>query len=348
MPDKKKKFSNAADQVGQRVEKPKLHPRNKHRKRYDFKRLSQSNPDLVPFVRLNDYSDESIDFFNPEAVKALNKALLKHHYNIKDWDIPKGYLCPPIPGRADYIHHMADLLASSHPLPKRGKPPTGSKIKCLDIGVGANCVYPIIGHAEYGWSFVGADIDPLAIISANKMIVANPQLKGKVELRLQSNSKNIFVGIIQKDEHFDLTICNPPFHASFAEAQSGTIRKLRNLKQKKITKPVLNFGGQSNELWCAGGEEGFIRNMAFQSKQFASHCFWFSTLVSKSSNLDGVYEALKKAQASEVKTIPMGQGNKTSRIVSWTFLTKEQREEWTTTRWGSHAKKLGENDKSSS
>ena len=73
MPDKKKKFSNAADQVGQRVEKPKLHPRNKHRKRYDFKRLSQSNPDLVPFVRLNDYGDESIDFRNGESLQLAAK-----------------------------------------------------------------------------------------------------------------------------------------------------------------------------------------------------------------------------------------------------------------------------------
>ncbi|CAD5250798.1 MULTISPECIES: 23S rRNA (adenine(1618)-N(6))-methyltransferase RlmF [unclassified Imperialibacter] len=328
MPDKKKKLSNAADQVGQRVEKPKLHPRNKHRQRYDFKQLSQSTPHLAPFVRLNDYGDESIDFFNPEAVKALNKALLKHYYSIKDWDIPKGYLCPPIPGRADYIHHMADLLTSSHPPSKQEKPPTGSEIKCLDIGVGANCVYPIIGHAEYGWSFVGADIDPVAITSASKIIEANPQLKGKVELRLQSNAKNIFVGIIQKDEHFDLTICNPPFHASFAEAQSGTMRKLRNLKQKKITKPILNFGGQNTELWYDGGEESFVRQMILQSKQFGTSCFWFSTLISKQANLKSTYQALKEVSALDTKTIPMGQGNKTSRIVSWTFLTPESRRKW--------------------
>jgi 23S rRNA (adenine1618-N6)-methyltransferase len=332
MSDKKKKPPGTSPLVGQRAEKPKLHPRNRHRQRYDFKQLSQSNPHLAPFVRLNDYGDESIDFFNPEAVKALNKALLKHYYNIKNWDIPKGYLCPPIPGRADYIHHMADLLTNSHPLSKQEKPPTNGEIKCLDIGVGANCVYPIIGHAEYGWSFVGADIDSMAIASASKIIESNPHLKGKVELRLQSNSKNIFVGIIQKDERFDLTICNPPFHASFAEAQSGTIRKLRNLKQKKITKPILNFGGQNNELWYDGGEENFVRQMIIQSKQFATSCFWFSTLISKQANLKNAYQVLKNVGAVEIETIPMGQGNKVSRIVSWTFLTVEERNKWATTR----------------
>lgn len=297
-------------------EKAGLHPRNKHRERYDFKQLINNCPELAPFVKLNEYEDESIDFFDPEAVKMLNKALLKHYYEISYWDIPANYLCPPIPGRADYIHYMADVLCSSNPAKKI---PTGNQIKCLDIGVGANCVYPVIGNKEYGWSFVGTDIDPVSIASANKIIELNPSLKGNIEIRLQKNTENIFNGIIQQDEHFDLTICNPPFHSSRAEAQSGTTRKLSNLKRKKILKPTLNFGGQSNELWCNGGEEKFVADMIQQSKQFATSCFWFSTLISKSSNLNSAYYALKNVGATEVKTIPMSQGNKVSRIVAWTF-----------------------------
>ena len=44
-------------------------------------------------------------------------------------------------------------------------------------------------------------------------------------------------------------------------------------------------------------------------------------------------EALKKAEVEETITIPMGQGNKTSRIVAWTFLTKEQQKIWKNTKW---------------
>ncbi|MEI8048680.1 MAG: RlmF-related methyltransferase, partial [Bacteroidota bacterium] len=141
-------------------EKSKMHPRNKHRERYDFKQLIGSCPELAEFVRPNVYDDDSIDFFDPEAVKMLNKALLKHYYDLGYWDIPKNYLCPPIPGRADYIHHIADLLGSKN----KGQIPTGEKIKCLDIGVGANCVYPVIGNKEYGWSFIGCDIDAVSIV----------------------------------------------------------------------------------------------------------------------------------------------------------------------------------------
>ncbi len=306
-----------------------LHPRSKHRERYDFKLLIGSCPELAQFVKVNDYNDESIDFFNPDAVKVLNKALLKHYYGIDYWDIPQGYLCPPIPGRADYIHHIADLLGRSN----NGRIPTGNRIKCLDIGVGANCVYPIIGNKEYGWSFIGADIDPVSIQSAGRIAELNPILKGKIELRLQNNSKDIFNGIIQNDELIDLTVCNPPFHASFTAAMSGTLRKLNNLNSKKLLKPVLNFGGQNNELWCEGGEGRFVKDMIRQSRQFATSCFWFSALISKESNLKSVLKALDELKASDIETIPMGQGNKISRIVTWTFLEKEQQKEWIRRRW---------------
>jgi len=310
-------------------EKLRLHPRNKHRERYDFKKLIDTCPELAQFVKLNMYNDESIDFSNPEAVKMLNKALLKHYYDIENWDIPEGYLCPPIPGRADYIHNVADLLKMSN----YGKIPTGNKIKCLDIGVGANCVYPIVGNKEYGWSFIGADIDPIAIENGNKIIEQNPKLKGQVELRWQNNPKDFFYGVIKKDEFIDLTLCNPPFHASLAEAQTGTIRKLSNLKQQQVSEPIKNFGGQNNELWCEGGEEKFVREMIRESKKFGSTCFWFSTLISKQTNLKSAYQALEKVDAFNIQTIPMGQGNKTSRIIAWTFLTKEQQNVWKNSRW---------------
>jgi len=303
MPENKKQYSP----------KPGLHPRNKHKERYDFELLAESCPELKTFVQANAYGNESIDFFNPQAVKMLNKALLSHFYGISSWDIPEGYLCPPIPGRADYIHHIAELIS--------GRTGDSTNIRCLDIGIGANCVYPIIGVSEYGWSFVGSDIDPVSIRSAQQIVDANDGLKGKVELRLQVNPASIFQGIIREGERFDLTICNPPFHASQAEAQAGTVRKLKNLKQQKAVKTVLNFGGQHNELWTAGGEEQFVRNMIAESKQFAHSCRWFSTLISKESNLRGVYKSLEKAGAKTVKTIPMEQGNKTSRIVAWSYFS---------------------------
>lgn len=313
--------------------KSELHPRNKHRTRYNFDQLIESCPDLAAFVKPNKYQNNSIDFFNADAVRMLNTALLKHHYGIEHWNIPKGYLCPPIPSRVDYLHYVADLLSGKSAKSKKRKIPKGTKVKCLDIGVGASCIYPLIGNKVYGWSFIGTDTDRTAIASAHKIIAHNPSLKGQIELRLQTNPKEIFFGVLEKEEYVDLSICNPPFHASFAEAQAGTLRKLKNLKGQKVQKATLNFGGQSNELWCEGGERAFVTNMIFQSRHFATNCLWFTTLVSKESNLPPIYRALKKAKAVTVQTIPMGQGNKKSRIVAWTFLTSKQQKAWREMRW---------------
>ncbi len=311
---------------------PKMHSRNKHLNRYDFSVLVKNLPELADFVIPNFMGDDTIDFFNPDAVLALNKSLLKTYYNIVEWDLPIGYLCPPIPGRADYIHHIADLLCTSN----YGRFLIGDKVKVLDIGVGANCIFPIIGSAEYGWSFIGAESDELAFQAANKIVSSNAIALNAIEIRKQATPKDVFFGMISKDEIIDVSICNPPFHASAAEAQAGSLRKLKNLSGDQSVEPTLNFGGQSNELWCDGGEERFVHRMVKESKKFSRQCFWFSSLISKQSNLKSIYQILEAFNVEQVVTIPMGQGNKTSRIVAWTFLSKEQQKEWKDTRWCEH------------
>ncbi len=311
------------------VIKIRLHPRNKHNIRYNFKNLIESYPELNLFVKLNKYKDESIDFSNADAVKALNTALLKHFYTIDFWQIPKSYLCPPIPGRADYIHHIADALANLN----NGKIPRGSTIKCLDIGVGANCIYPIIGFQEYGWTFIGSDIDPVSIESAERIVQKNAILKPRVKIKLQPNKKDFFYGVISKEEKVDLTICNPPFHASAEEAAKNSQRKLNNLTHKKNSQIARNFGGINNELWCDGGERKFVLDMIRESKKFSQSVFMFSTLLSKQSNVKAVQLALKEAGARGVKTIAMGQGNKSSRIITWSFLSASAQKDWISERW---------------
>jgi len=314
----------------------KIHSRNKHTGNYNFKELIETLPELKRHVKLNKYKNESIDFFDPVAVKMLNKALLKQFYGINNWDIPQDFLCPPIPGRADYIHHIADLMASRNTKTIHTGAkliPNGKKIKCLDIGVGANCIYPIIGNVEYGWSFVGSDTNTKSVNSAKKIVENNEQLKGNVEIRQQANTKHIFKGVFKKDELFDVTICNPPFHTSKEDAEAGTLRKLNNLKNKTNSKLVLNFGGQNSELWCEGGEMSFMKKMINQSNHYSGQVFWFSTLVSKESHLKTVYQMLKKAKVFEIKTLKMAQGNKQSRVVAWTFLNIEQQTKWADARW---------------
>ena len=158
-----------------------MHPRNKNADGYDFAALAATSAALAKHIKTTQAGTPSIDFANPAAVKMLNRAILMHHYGVKGWDIPAGYLCPPIPGRADYIHSVADLLATCN----KKNIPSGPGVRVLDIGTGANLVYPLIGQAEYGWSFLGVDIDEAALANAQAILAKNPELDGEIELRHQ-------------------------------------------------------------------------------------------------------------------------------------------------------------------
>ncbi len=315
--------------------KPGLHPRNKNLSGYNFPELTKIAPGLLRHITVTPTGSKSIDFSNASAVKALNRALLALHYRIKGWDIPAGYLCPPIPGRADYIHSVADLLATCN----KKNIPTGAKVRVLDIGVGANCVYPLIGQAEYGWQFLGTDIDPVALDNAQTILSKNPALTTDIELRLQPVWDNIFVGLLKSGESFDLSICNPPFHNSPADVISVSQRKWNNLgkpgAKKGASQPRLNFGGGGTELWCNGGERAFLKSMIEQSAGIPKRCLWFTSLVSKAENLEHVELALKKAKVVESRIIPMAQGQKQSRLIAWTFCGNGEREKWRKARWSS-------------
>ena len=290
------------------IKKGELHPNNPHKGKYDFEVLVENLPELKQFVKKNPRGEDTIDFSNNEAVILLNKALLKTFYNIEKWEIPKGFLVPPIPGRADYIHYIAELLDKKE------------NIRALDIGTGANCIYPIIGSQSYNWSFVASDISKDSILNAQKIIDSNENLKDKIELRFQINKDNIFSGIIKNNEKFDLTMCNPPFHSSLEEAIKANERKVNNLsKDNKAIKKGMNFGGQKAELWCNGGELLFLKKMINESAKFSKNVSWFTTLVSNKDNLKPLIKLLDKLNVKDVKILEMSQGQKISRVLAWKF-----------------------------
>ncbi|WP_322804043.1 23S rRNA (adenine(1618)-N(6))-methyltransferase RlmF [Vibrio alfacsensis] len=319
-----------------KVAKSGLHERNAHRGRYDFNKLIAAEPRLKPFVIKNPKGEDSINFSDPKAVKMLNKALLAAYYDIEYWDIPEHYLCPPIPGRADYIHRVAELLDGE----VKGKYPH-RHVQVLDVGVGANCIYPIVGVSQYGWQYVGSDVDPKSIESAQAIVDRNGSLNGKIKLVEQASNAYIYRGVIQPNDRFDVTTCNPPFHRSAEEASMGSQRKLDNLKanqrkkgvktqtnQAKANTPTLNFGGQNAELWCEGGEAAFIRKMANESQAFGAQVLWFTTLISKKDNVRPMRKQLENLGVKTIRVIEMSQGQKVSRFMAWSYMDKQQRKAW--------------------
>ena len=292
-------------------------------------------------------SRPTIKFADPNAVRALNTALL-----VADYDIASNYadilptdaLIPPVPGRADYVHYVADLLCA-----ESGKIPEGPSVRGLDIGTGASVIYPLIATSAYGWSMIASEINHISVQSGGTIIQVN-ELENLIDLRRQESKKNIFDGIWEPNEEIDFIMCNPPFFPSLEAFQAENARKIKGLarggmNKKKSRKEAIeakksefqsssssnNFGGTDSELWCKGGEVPFVRQMVDESKKksYRRKFLWCTSLVSRATNADQIEKYLRKtAQPKDIRRISFGAGKKSASILAWTFLDKDERMKW--------------------
>ena len=288
-----------------------MHTRNKHLHGYDLQKLKSAYKGLSTHIIKNNDKD-TIDFSNPKSVLELNKALLIADYKLKYWQPTPNSLCPAVPGRADYVHHVADLLAESN----NGVIPRGKNVKILDIGTGSSIIYPVIGAQEYEWDFVGTEIDRSSIHQAEVNVNKNIWLKKKIKLRYQDERERILDGIIFPEDKFDAIMCNPPFFKSREENWAKSTKKFQNLKGAE-TPTVQNFAGHPNELWCPGGEKAFITQLIYDSQKYKNQIRWTTSLVSSKENLKPLIAVLEYHKAAQIKIIDMEQGQKKMRILAW-------------------------------
>ena len=290
-----------------------MHAQNPYVYRYDLKRLVKHNPELKTHIILNPSKEDTIDFSDSASVYELNRAMLLADFNLDRFELPMGYLIPPVPGRLEYLLHIREFLTNQF------NSDQNTKLRGLDIGSGANGIYCILGAQYFNWNMVGSECDENAVKIAKANISPTKSLKNKIIIRHQENKSFLFKNVIQPGEQFDFTVCNPPFHTSKEDALKGSQKKLNNLGREFDKEQVaLNFEGQANELWCNGGEVLFIKRLIKESILFKNQVRVFSTLVSKTDSLANIDKLLKKAKASSY-VIPMDLGNKKSRIVLWWF-----------------------------
>lgn len=307
----------------------RLHARSLHHNPYDWEALVAAEPELAPLLIERTGGGQTLDFANPFAVKRLNRALLQHHYGIQGWDFPDDHLCPPVPGRADALHVIADLLG----IDNGRKIPRGAAVRGLDIGTGASLIYPLLGFALYGWSFRATDIHRPSLAAASTILAENPEAAEHIECALQSRADQIFDGVVAPGEFFDFTMCNPPFHASSEAAAAGSRRKNRNVGGRHWDNDALNFSGLHHELVCPGGEKAFIETMIAESRKVGRQVLWFTSLVSAERHLNGLERSLQSAGAVSVQRLELATGNKRARLLAWTFFQEKERRIWAGGRW---------------
>jgi 23S rRNA (adenine1618-N6)-methyltransferase len=349
---------------GSPIPKHRTHTRNEFQGSYDMENLCKAYEPLLEFIVENPYSTttkQTIQFDNPHAVRALNAALLATDYQITSWQqhLPMYCLTPPVPGRADYIHHVADILGESKASADADADadsspvfPTGPLVRGLDIGTGASLIYPLIGTSTYGWSFVATDVSTESLQAAAQIAKAN-SLDEVIDIRQQKKRTRILAGILEPKEKIDFIMCNPPFYESREAFEQESERKVRNLAVAKSKRGVTtttsaspensttnttttgssnNFGGTASELWYPGGELAFISTMIDESRQIPKQCLWFSSLVSRRDHVPRLQAMLQKAKGAVVvrdtRVVTMGQGRKSSAILFWSFYNREEQKNW--------------------
>ncbi len=128
-------------------------------------RTVSDHAEFDPLIR-TPAGEQSVDFANPQAVKALNKALLAHFMPLHTgtFRFRQNRRCP-----SKYLYPVIWRIRLGE---TTGAFRRGATI-ILDVGGRANCIYPLIGVHEYGWRFTAGEVSDAAMSSAQANIQAN-------------------------------------------------------------------------------------------------------------------------------------------------------------------------------
>ena len=264
----------------------------------DFLILIKEFPELKKYIIKHDEKIEefSFDWSNNDLSLLMTKSILNYYFNIKYYDIPKGFLIPPVPSRLNYLNLINELI----------KDIEKENIIGVDIGTGANIIYPILGNSVCDWKFICSEINNESYNNA-KLILQKNNLEENINLIKQENKNNIFVSIINQENKYTFSMCNPPYYDYEQEIK---------IEDKKRDTEY-NF----DEVYYEKGELGFFERYFEESICYKKNIFLFTILIGKKSNSEIIYDIINSynniIKLCDIKKIMTG--NNVRYIIYWSF-----------------------------
>ena len=265
----------------------------------DFLILIKEFPELKKYIiKHNDNKIEefSFDWSNNDLSLLMTKSILKYYFNIQYYDIPKGFLIPPIPSRLNYLNLIHSLI----------KDIKEENIIGIDIGTGANIIYPILGNSVYNWKFICTEINNESYNNA-RIILQKNNLEEDINLIKQDNKNNIFLGILNRENKYSFSMCNPPYYDYEQEI------KIEDKKRDS----EFNF----DEVYYKEGELGFFQRYLEESICYKKNIFLYTILIGKKSNSEIIYDKINTyngiIKLCNIKKIQTG--NNVRYIIYWSF-----------------------------
>ncbi|XP_012871770.1 PREDICTED: methyltransferase-like protein 16 [Dipodomys ordii] len=257
-----------------------MHARNRYKdKPPDFAYLASKYPDFKQHVQMNLNGRVSLNFKDPEAVRALTCTLLKEDFGLSI-DIPLERLIPTVPLRLNYIHWVEDLIGhqeSDKSTLRRG----------IDIGTGASCIYPLLGATLNGWYFLATEVDDMCFNYAKKNVEQN-NLSDLIKV-VKVPQKTLLMDALKEESEiiYDFCMCNPPFFANQLEAKGVNSRNPRRPPPSSV-----NTGGIT-EIMAEGGELEFVKRIIHDSLQLKKRLRWYSCMLGKKCSLAPLKKELR-------------------------------------------------------
>jgi len=289
----------------------RMHPRNRYfRRKPDFAALAAQFADFAAIVVTDSRGRVHVDWKDPACSVALTRALLRADYGLK-WELPRGFLCPPVPQRVNYVHWIEDLLAgtietaikSAHAV-RIPDEATG-----LDVGVGASAIYPLLALSLHpNWKMIGTDINEEALRSARANVESNG-LQAKIRLELVGSDSVLLETVRKQSDVIDFCMCNPPFFAAEEDARKASHYRSCDAKVQELVTP--------------GGEQAFVSRMIADSQVLRHRVRWYTTMVGHKSSLTAAMAEIKSCGASLVRSTTFFQGKTIRWAVAWSFEVEE-------------------------
>lgn len=182
----------------------------------------------------------------------------------------------------------------------------------IDIGVGASCIYPLLGCAvRANWRFGGTDVDETSLGHAQKQVVLN-DMQSRIRLKKAVSQGPILDLKALGIEHADFIMCNPPFFTSKQDMLATHLTK-------KVS-PSAVCTGADVEMITEGGDLGFVSKIVDESTKLRGQVQWYSSMLGKLSSAQAVVQKLKQTGASNWAVTSLQAGHVTKRwAVAWSF-----------------------------
>jgi len=283
-----------------------------HHSPIDFRKLAKVAPEINERM-----VDNYFDTREPGNGPILTQVLLNKHFNGLKIQLPPDRLCPPIPNRQLYIVWLKDLLDSTGPLIDETAPATTEReLVGMDIGTGASAVYPILGCAQRPWKFIATELDEKSFEWAWINLEKNGMLDRVNLVRRTKSYTEDLSPLIPLDElgikRIDFVMTNPPFYESEED--------MNQRMEEKEDAPVSTHTGAPVELWCEGGEVGFVKQMILESMLLRHRVQWYTAMLSSPQSVEVLLLELKRLDVRNTATTTFIPGKVTRRYaLAWTF-----------------------------